>query len=124
MPSGPGCELCEAARLTTWYHEDDVCWVADCEICAVPMVVWRSHAVSPPDDVRAHMVAALGRVADEVLGEGVWFLDDVMRQIPDHFHAHARDPDWWVRRMERLSEPGRRPKPRDAASGGGGTGGS
>ena len=29
------CELCEAARLTTWYHEDDICWVAECEICAV-----------------------------------------------------------------------------------------
>ena len=40
--SDGGCELCEAARLTTWYHEDDVCWVADCEICAVPMVVWRT----------------------------------------------------------------------------------
>jgi len=121
---GPGCELCEAARLTTWYHEDDVCWVADCEICAVPMVVWRSHAVSPPDEIRAHMVAALGRVADEVLGAGVWFLDDVMRQIPDHFHAHARDPNWWARRMERLSEPGRRAKPRDASDAGPGAGGA
>jgi len=23
----------------------------------------------------------------------------VMRQIPDHFHAHARDPHWWSRRF-------------------------
>jgi hypothetical protein len=21
----------------------------------------------------------------------------VMRQIPDHFHAHGRDPNWWFR---------------------------
>ena len=104
MPGGrQGCELCEAARLTTWYHEDDVCWVADCEICAVPMVVWRNHGVDPPSEVRAHMVAALGRAADTVLGPGTWSLDDVMRQIPDHFHAHARDPGWWVMRAERAA---------------------
>ena len=56
MPrAGGGCELCEAARLTTWYHEDDVCWVADCEICAVPMVVWRTHGTDPPEPDREHM---------------------------------------------------------------------
>jgi len=93
------CELCEAARLTTWYHEDDVCWVADCEICAVPMVVWRVHGTDPPPEARRHMVEELGRVADTVLGAGTWSLDAVMRQIPDHFHAHARDPGWWMRRV-------------------------
>ena len=39
--AAPGCELCEAARYTHWYHEDDVCWVADCEVCETPMVVWK-----------------------------------------------------------------------------------
>lgn len=73
--------------------------MADCEICAVPMVVWRRHAVDPPDEVLEHMLARLAAVADEVLGPGTWSTDTVMRQIPDHFHAHARDPDWWVRRM-------------------------
>ncbi|HUY21932.1 MAG TPA: hypothetical protein VMV22_06295 [Acidimicrobiales bacterium] len=102
-----GCELCEAARLTTWYHEDDVCWVADCEVCAVPMVVWRTHGTDPPPEDRAHMVSELGRVADEVLGAGTWTLDDVMRQIPDHFHAHARDPGWWMRRAGRAGRAGR-----------------
>ena len=43
-----GCELCEAARITAWHHEDDVCWVADCEICMVPMVVWKQHGPEPP----------------------------------------------------------------------------
>ncbi len=96
------CELCEAARLTTWYHEDDVCWVADCEICAVPMVVWRTHGTSPPEADLDHMIAQLTKAADSVLGRGVWSLDAVMRQIPDHFHAHARDPNWWVRRLDRI----------------------
>ena len=94
-----GCELCEAARMTRWYHEDDVCWVADREVCAVPMVVWRHHGASPPDDAVVHMLAALSSVADTELGPGGWSFDRVMRQIPDHFHAHARDPNWWFRRF-------------------------
>ena len=43
------CELCEAARITEWYHEDDTCWVADCEVCGVPMVVWKHHGNQPPE---------------------------------------------------------------------------
>jgi hypothetical protein len=97
----PECELCEAARMTEWFHEDDVCWVADCEVCSVPMVVWKRHGTEPPPDELEHMLAQLAAVADRRLGAGVWSFDQVMRQIPDHFHAHARDPDWWYRRMRR-----------------------
>jgi hypothetical protein len=95
------CELCEAARITEWFYEDETCWVADCEVCLVPMVVWKQHGKDPPDSVVDHMLAELGRVADERLGAGVWSFDRVMRQIPDHFHAHARDPGWWSRRFGR-----------------------
>jgi hypothetical protein len=95
------CELCEAARITEWFYEDETCWVADCEVCLVPMVVWKQHGKDPPDVVVDHMLAELGRVADERLGAGVWSFDRVMRQIPDHFHAHARDPGWWSRRFGR-----------------------
>ena len=45
------CDLCVAARLTEWFHEDDDCWVAQCTICATPMIVWKSHDPSPPADV-------------------------------------------------------------------------
>ena len=86
----PGCALCEAAHTTPWHAEDDVCWVADCELCGVPMVVWREHGTAPPPDDVAHMLALLERVADGRFGRGGWVLDRVMRQIPDHFHAHAR----------------------------------
>jgi len=48
------------------------------------------------------MIAELTKAADAVLGPGVWSVDDVMRQIPDHFHAHARDPGWWQRRFARV----------------------
>ena len=49
------CDLCEAARITPWFHEDDVCWIAECEICAVPMVVWRCHGTEPPAERLEHM---------------------------------------------------------------------
>jgi hypothetical protein len=93
------CELCEAARITPWHHEDDVCWVADCEICDVPMVVWKQHGTEPPPDVRAHMLEHLHAVATARFGADGYSIDGVMRQIPDHFHAHARDPHWWSRRF-------------------------
>jgi len=97
----PDCELCEAAEITPWHHEDDLCWIADCEVCRVPMVVWKRHGPEPPDDERAHMLEQLHRVGVSTFGEDGFSLDAVMRQIPDHFHAHARDPNWWFRRFSR-----------------------
>jgi len=80
--------LCRAERITPWYHEDDVCWIAECDICAVPMVVWRSHGVTPPSSDRDHMLARLRDVARAEIG--AYWIDDHMRNIPDHWHAHAR----------------------------------
>lgn len=94
------CDLCEAARITSWYHEDEICWVADCEICGVPMVVWRSHGTAPPKDELEHMLARLEEVAEEQFSGRRYEIDRVMRQIPDHFHAHARDEGWWLRRFQ------------------------
>src|SRR5262249_18301436 len=83
------CDLCEAARITPWYHEDEVCWIAECEICAVPMVVWRKHGSEPTAADLEHMLDRLGEVAAEQLTVE-HYVDDNMRNIPDHFHAHAR----------------------------------
>jgi hypothetical protein len=55
------CDLCEAARITPWFHEDDICWIAECEICYVPMVVWRFHGTEPPAEHLQHMHDELGR---------------------------------------------------------------
>ena len=65
-----GCELCEAARLTEWFHEDDICWVAACEVCDVPMVVWKCHGQEPPEAEVEHMLGQLGVVADARPGHG------------------------------------------------------
>lgn len=99
--SDPDCELCEAARFTHWYAEDDVCWVADCEVCNVPMVVWRSHGTEPTPAELRHMHEKLATAGDERFGGGGWTLDGDMRTIPDHFHAHARDERWFAERALR-----------------------
>lgn len=93
------CELCEAKKLTAWHHEDEHCWIAQCEICDVPMVVWKQHGTSPDQETLSHMISTLERVAHQVFGGEPFRIDRVMRQIPDHFHAHARDNNWWFRRF-------------------------
>ena len=90
------CLLCQAERITHWYHEDDLCWIADCTICATPMVVWRWHGVDPSPDDRAAMLARLSATADTIF-DGHYY-DDHMRNIPDHYHAHARRRIDWTRR--------------------------
>jgi hypothetical protein len=84
----PDCDLCEAARITPWFHKDDVCWIAECELCATPMVVWRSHGTDPPADQLVHMHEQLAKVAASTVG--AFYVDDNMRNIPDHYHAHGR----------------------------------
>ena len=101
----PPCELCEAARFTHWYHEDDVCWVADCEVCDCPMVVWKQHGTDAPGPDVEHMMSMLNAAGVERFGDGGFSIDRVMRQIPSHFHAHARDRGWHQRRW--TSQPSR-----------------
>lgn len=100
-PADPNCELCRADRWTHWYAVTDDGWVADCEVCSVPMVVWWDHGPEAPEPARSRMLAELSRVADDRFGPGNWRLDTTMRQIPQHFHAHARDPDWFRLRSTR-----------------------
>jgi hypothetical protein len=75
--------------MTEWFHEDELCWIAECEICAVPMVVWRVHDAAPPDEVKAELHARLAAVVGKHF-EFEHYVDDNMRNIPDHYHAHAR----------------------------------
>lgn len=118
MTVSDDCELCEAARFTEWYYDDDECWIAECESCSVPMVVWRVHDASPPDDVRERLWQRLDEVADRLSAQRAarrhgatgrddgdvpppdpegrgerprsHYIDDRLRSIPDHYHAHAR----------------------------------
>jgi hypothetical protein len=94
----PGCELCEAARFTHWYHEDEICWVADCEACDTPMVVWKHHGTEPDAADVDHMMARLTEAGGDRFDGGACSIDRTMRQVPEHFHAHVRDPAWFQRR--------------------------
>lgn len=100
-PAEPDCELCRADRWTHWYAVTDDGWIADCEVCAVPMAVWWHHGPDATAEVQERLLAALAAAADERFGAGNWQLDTTMRQVPDHFHAHARDRHWRSRRFSR-----------------------
>jgi hypothetical protein len=82
------CLLCRADHVTTWHFEDDQCWVADCLVCATPMIVWRTHGIPDHDDER-QLRTRLEQIAAERYPKGFW-IDDERRRIPDHWHAHAR----------------------------------
>lgn len=82
------CLLCSAEHVTPWHFEDEECWVADCMVCATPMVVWRTHGLPDPD-VETALLAKLAQVAAERYPQGHW-IDGERRRIPDHWHAHAR----------------------------------
>lgn len=74
--------------MTRRFHADDVCWIAECESCQTPMVVWNEHGVDPDPDVAEAMMDELERVA---AGEfGTYWIDPNRRSIPDHWHVHAR----------------------------------
>ncbi|MEY2959300.1 MAG: hypothetical protein RLZZ01_1868 [Actinomycetota bacterium] len=87
------CDLCAAAPITTWWWDDETCWVAECESCGVPMVVWKVHDPEPPPAVKAELLDRLRTVAD-VHGPEDYWIDDRLRSVPDHYHAHARRR-WW-----------------------------
>jgi hypothetical protein len=89
MPPSTDCELCRAERVTEWFYEDDECWLTECEQCYVPMVVWKRHDPSPPEEVRVVLLARLGECVVAHYGYEHW-VDENMRSIPTHYHAHAR----------------------------------
>ena len=65
------------------------------------MVVWRTHNDAPSEEVKERLRTALQIVADAEFGDGNWSYDDHMRNIPDHYHAHARPPYFWRRGQNR-----------------------
>ena len=71
LPGPDECELCRAERVTEWFHEDELCWVAECESCSTPMVVWKVHDPSPPADLREQMLARLA----EATGQARWIAE-------------------------------------------------
>ncbi|CAN5682225.1 hypothetical protein BH24ACT4_BH24ACT4_09430 [soil metagenome] len=88
-PDAAECLLCQAEKITPWYLDDELCWIAECTICVLPMVVWKSHDPDPDPATKAELHRRLGEVVGEHFTFDHW-IDDEMRRIPDHYHAHAR----------------------------------
>lgn len=100
MPAAADCELCALVRSTHWYAEFTEPFafaILDCDSCDVPMAVLREHRRRLTESEAEVVRAALRAVADAKYPQG-WVFDDNMRQIPEHYHIHARPvPTWWVR---------------------------
>jgi hypothetical protein len=94
----PKCELCELADYTQRYADFVHPFrftILDCDSCDTPMAVLRDHRAVPTEDERAFMIEALSLVARAKYGADKFGIDDVMRQIPDHCHMHARPIRRW-----------------------------
>ncbi len=62
------------------------------------MVVWKRHGTEPSAVEIDHMMQQLTSAAQERFGGTGFRIDRQMRQMPTHFHAHARDGEWLTRR--------------------------
>ncbi|MDA8277168.1 MAG: hypothetical protein M0Z45_03075 [Actinomycetota bacterium] len=90
MAKDKDCELCSEERLTPWLYEDKHFFVAICISCDLPMVVLRDHRIDLSDNESSAMKEILTKSAVEYFDNTPFFVDDVMRQIPNHKHMHAR----------------------------------
>ncbi len=113
MSGDPACELCEAAPLTERFHDDDLCWIAECESCSVPMIVWKVHSPDPPDEIRTLLHRRLTDVVGRHFDGEIW-IDDHLRSIPTHYHAHARPRrGFFGEGLRRRTEPTGHPRSTD-----------
>ncbi len=63
------------------------------------MVVLRDHKVAVSKETKDHLIDVLTRTAATYFATMEFYIDEHMRQIPNHLHVHARvrvDP-WWRR---------------------------
>ena len=94
----PKCELCELRDYTQRYADfvhPFKFTILDCDSCDTPMAVLGEHRAVPTEEERAFMIEALSLVARAKYGADKFGIDDVMRQIPDHCHMHARPIRRW-----------------------------
>ncbi len=91
-PERLDCPLCTRNRQTHLYAETDLYWVADCPICAVPLVAWKLHDTQPSSVAVVRMLNALLVASFEFFEglEGTFWFDGRMVWCPGHWHVHAR----------------------------------
>jgi hypothetical protein len=87
-----GCPLCELKQETEWYFDGDDFAIIECRSCHVPMLVWKDHVAHVPNTTRYYNLAIglLAYFAEQKFGRYNWEFDYQRRQIPEHWHVHAR----------------------------------
>jgi len=75
------CPLCRGKKLSEWFWNDEVCWVAECTHCHQPMIVLNHHG-EPTEKELQHMKI----VSKKLFPDKGW--RGVRRQIQGHFHEH------------------------------------
>jgi hypothetical protein len=95
--------LCSAERVTAWHFEDDECWVADCLVCATPMIVWRPHGLPDAElELRAGLRLALQRPAnDDEIADG---LELLLRLTKARAQSHGDALRYWCLTVLNLNE--------------------
>jgi len=77
------CDLCEAKKITKWYYESDLMWIADCKSCGIPMCVYKVHTQHVPIMDMDLMVTRVCKI----FGNKVK-LRFQAKKILNHFHFH------------------------------------
>ena len=54
------------------------------------MVVLKRHDANPTSEERSHMLRILDEAALWYFISEDYYIDERQRQLPDHYHAHAR----------------------------------
>lgn len=80
------CSLCEPKKLTHWHHEDDICYICDCETCGGIVIVLKTHR-KPIKNELEHMLNKV-RV---LFNMDTHTLDFSMKKNKNHFHFHLRE---------------------------------
>jgi len=76
------CPLCKREKLTKWYYEDEIVWVADCKSHPdKKLIVLKRHTSTPTKQELEHMK----KIASELFPNKEW---RGPRSIPEHFHLH------------------------------------
>lgn len=76
------CELCEAKKVTPWYYEDGVVWVADCKSHPnKKIMVLKRHTEEPTTEERMHMIQLTRNLFPDIKWRGP-------ASLKEHFHLH------------------------------------
>lgn len=93
MTARAECELCRAEIITPRFFDSERFWIALCISCNEPLAVAVEHVSVIDGGTYLQMAGELEEVARQFFTGRRFFIDNVMRQIPDHYHMHARlDP--------------------------------